>query len=80
MITKRIEENLFNKPKKHEIINDDSGINDYQPVQQLLNKYKEQISMIKSKMNGFYNIKRLIILNQDRKFREWNKGKKRNFK
>jgi hypothetical protein len=64
-ITQRIEENLFSKNRKKEFITEDSSINDFLPVQQLINKYKEGIEQMKEKMNCFYNLKRIENLEND---------------
>jgi hypothetical protein len=62
-ITRRIEENIINHKRRGETIVEDYSANEeYLPVQQLIAKYKEQIDSVKAKMEGFYNVKKYIIV------------------
>lgn len=61
-ISARIEETIVNIKNSKENNTTPDEINNYNeeyvPIQKKINKYKEMISDIKNKMDGFYNIRK----------------------
>ncbi len=61
-ISTRIEETIQNMKNIKESNNQTEYLNNYNeeyvPIQKKINKYKELISELKNKMDGFYNIRK----------------------
>jgi hypothetical protein len=74
LLAKRIEESILtsknNQLYKNDYLTDEMSIlnDDYMPIHQKINKYKDSISELKAKLEGFYNLKRYYykLINFDR--------------